>query len=103
MIENRGRIAAVWGSWPQRPTGRRVAVALAVAAVVWDLLCKPGDTVSEVFGLALADRKTRGPLLFAAAVLTVHVVQIAVRAGQPQRQDLHLERFEVLRGLGWPA
>jgi hypothetical protein len=94
------------------PSGRTVTKAIAATAVVWDLLCEPGDTVSQVLGEALADRRSRGPLLFAAAVLTLHIVGIAVRTGreEPPIQiplgspgNLGLERFEVLRGLGWPA
>lgn len=85
-----------------RRYGKTVAKTIAITAVVWDLVCQPGDTLSEVVGEALADRRTRAPLIFAAAVLTIHVVEIAVRRRE-ERADLHLERFEVLRELGWPA
>lgn len=71
--------------------GAKAALALWLSAIVWDVVCPPGQTISEAVERGLADKRTE-PIVTALIVITAAHLLRAVDA----RFDLYSLTFKAV-------
>lgn len=82
--------------------GAKVTAGVYAAIVVWDLICPPGQTVSETIARWLTNNYARYPLAALILVTVGHVFALARSYETTPKSDSY-ERFSALRNIGFPA
>lgn len=57
--------------------GAKATLTLYTAAIIWDLKCPPGQTLSEALARGIKDKHTRYPLTALLLITTAHLFALA--------------------------
>ena len=68
--------------------GAKAALAIWLSAIVWDVLCPPGETFSEAIERGLNDRRTEFPVMLLIFLTTAHLLR-----SLPERFDVYSVTF----------